>query len=717
LNASSKSTNLAVNKAGTSTAVAADKSPANYVTGETVTLTATVAAAAPGTGTATGTVTFYADGVPLGSGTLDEASPNTASVSATFNAADSPITITATYNGDTNYNSSSDTLASDLTVNQAATTTAVDSDKYSAVTGETVTLTATVTGSVTTTPTGTVEFFADGSSLGSVSVNASGVATLATSFAAADSPVSISATYSGDANYEDSSDTMTGTITVDQASTTVTITSDLVTDTVVGEPYTVGGTVTPTYANGPHTTAGTVEVTDDGTPVCKCTDTTLTWNIDHWDWSCSLTSTTAGSRTITATFDPTEPTSPPDPLLPGADVNYKTNKATDSHEVNQANTTTTVSSSVNPSVTGQEVTFTATVVSVAPGSGTPPDGTTVTFVVKDKNGSEITDSPYPAALSGGGGQASTTPITDLEASLSPYTVTATFDPSDTDPYGTSTSAAFTQNVNKATTTTAITGTALGTPTIVGVPYTVNGTVSVDSPGGGTPSTLPTTTGTVKVSDGTIADDVTSIPLTWSEDHWNWTCSFTSRTAGAKTLTATFSGDAKYQASSDTDSHTASKASTTVAFDDTTIAALAAATDVGESYTVSGTVTPVNAGGTHDTTGAVQVSDGTDTVTIPGTDLSWGTNDWTWTTDSLSPPGFISTTRCPTMERRYARARIRPSRGIPTTGIGAAISSQPPRARVTQRRRPSPRPTPATATTAATAIPTPTPIRSIRPARP
>ena len=377
LNASSKSTNLAVNKAGTSTAVAADKSPANYVTGETVTLTATVAAAAPGTGTATGTVTFYADGVPLGSGTLDEASPNTASVSATFNAADSPITITATYNGDTNYNSSSDTLASDLTVNQAATTTAVDSDKYSAVTGETVTLTATVTGSVTTTPTGTVEFFADGSSLGSVSVNASGVATLATSFAAADSPVSISATYSGDANYEDSSDTMTGTITVDQASTTVTITSDLVTDTVVGEPYTVGGTVTPTYANGPHTTAGTVEVTDDGTPVCKCTDTTLTWNIDHWDWSCSLASTTAGSRTITATYL--------------GDTNYSGSSDTDSHTVNKADTTTTVTSDINPSVTGEEVEFTATVAAAAPGSGTPTG--TVTFydgasIGQDNDGSD-----------------------------------------------------------------------------------------------------------------------------------------------------------------------------------------------------------------------------------------------------------------------------------------------------------------------------------------
>src|SRR5207253_7996640 len=45
--------------------------------------------------------------------------------------------------------------------------------------------------------------------------------------------------------------------------------------------------------------------------------------------------------------------------------------------VNQAGTTTAVSSSVNPSVFGQSVTFTATVSAVAPGAGTATG--TVTF--------------------------------------------------------------------------------------------------------------------------------------------------------------------------------------------------------------------------------------------------------------------------------------------------------------------------------------------------
>ena len=39
--------------------------------------------------------------------------------------------------------------------------------------------------------------------------------------------------------------------------------------------------------------------------------------------------------------------------------------------MNQATTTTTLASSANPSVSGQSVTFTATVAATAPGSGTP----------------------------------------------------------------------------------------------------------------------------------------------------------------------------------------------------------------------------------------------------------------------------------------------------------------------------------------------------------
>jgi len=629
---------LAVNKANTSTSVSPGVGP--FVTGQTVTFTATVSDDPAGTGVPTGTVTFYADGTPIAVDKSLSGDPAKATCTASFNAEDSTIEITATYNGDTNYKSSSGPMT--LTVNQAGTDTSVASDKTSAVTGETVTFTATVVDATSPSgsgiPTGTVEFFANSSSLGSVSV-VSGVATLDTSFDAADSTVSIDATYSGDANYVGSSGSLPEPITIDQASTTILITSDLSTATVVGEPYTVGGTVKPLYANGTHTTAGTVHVSD-GTDTC--TDTTLTWNIDHWDWSCSLTSMTAGSdKTITATFDPTEPTSPPDPMDPGADVNYETNKATLLHTVNQANTTTTVSSSVNPSVTGQGVTFTATISAVSPGAGTPANGTTVTFVVKDKNSLEITGSPFSPTLSGGAGQASTSSIANLEASGSSYTVTATFNPgalgeTGYDPnYGTSTSAEFTQNVNKATTTTVITGTSLGTNTDVGEQYTVRGEVAVDSPGGAIPPSPPETTGDVEVSDGTDTVTIPAADLTWHSNHWTWSTAdpdpFVSTTAGAKTLTATFLRDTDYQPSSDTDSHTVDKAGTTVAITGTDLDTVD--TVVGQSYEVKGTVTVTSLGTLPLTGGTVTVSDGTDSYSATP-DLSTGV----WSCAS-----FVSTT--------------------------------------------------------------------------
>jgi hypothetical protein len=78
----------------------------------------------------------------------------------------------------------------------------------------------------------------------------------------------------------------------------------------------------------------------------------------------TTSSLSVGSHAITAVY--------------GGDVNFTTSTSTAvSQGVNQANTTTALVSSLNPSVFGQSVTFTATVTAVAPGSGTPTG--TVTF--------------------------------------------------------------------------------------------------------------------------------------------------------------------------------------------------------------------------------------------------------------------------------------------------------------------------------------------------
>jgi hypothetical protein len=78
----------------------------------------------------------------------------------------------------------------------------------------------------------------------------------------------------------------------------------------------------------------------------------------------TITSLSAGTHSITAVYS--------------GDSNYNgsTSPAL-SQKVNKANTSTTVISSLNPSVRGQSMTFTATVTATTPGSGTPTG--TVTF--------------------------------------------------------------------------------------------------------------------------------------------------------------------------------------------------------------------------------------------------------------------------------------------------------------------------------------------------
>ena len=116
----------------------------------------------------------------------------------------------------------------------------------------------------------------------------------------------------------------------------------------VGESYQVSFTVRPYGVSG-ITPYGTMVVTDgDGN---SCTRIASSGDAPNgWGWFCNLTSTTAGSKTLTATFTPADP------------ATFGTlAKDTEPHLVSKAPTTTTISSSTNPSVFGHNVTFTATV--------------------------------------------------------------------------------------------------------------------------------------------------------------------------------------------------------------------------------------------------------------------------------------------------------------------------------------------------------------------
>jgi hypothetical protein len=185
-------TGLTVNKAATATAVT---SATPSVFGQSVTFTATVTAVAPGAGMPTGSVTFFDNGVSIGSGAV---SAGTATFSTSALAA-GIHPITATYSGDGNFTGSSTATAWQHTVSPAGTATSLVSSPNPSDPGQSVTFTATVT-STPGIPTGNVNFLDGATQIGSGALNAAGAATFSTS-ALASGNHSITAAYVGAPNY------------------------------------------------------------------------------------------------------------------------------------------------------------------------------------------------------------------------------------------------------------------------------------------------------------------------------------------------------------------------------------------------------------------------------------------------------------------------------------------------------------------------------------
>src|SRR5207244_6040996 len=159
--------------------------------GQSVTYTATVTSAA---GTPTGNVTFLDGTTGIGSGALNGS--GIATFSTTSLSLGSHI-ITARYENSQNYSTSTSSAVNQVVL--AASTTTLTSSANPSTLGQSVTLTATVT-SGSGTPTGSATFTIDGSNVGPVTLNASGVATFTTSTLTLGSHTVV-AQYSGDATF------------------------------------------------------------------------------------------------------------------------------------------------------------------------------------------------------------------------------------------------------------------------------------------------------------------------------------------------------------------------------------------------------------------------------------------------------------------------------------------------------------------------------------
>ena len=198
----------------------------------------------------------------------------------------------------------------------------------------------------------------------------------------------------------------------------------------------------------------------------------------------------------------------------------------------QIATTTSVASSVNPSVFGQDVQFTAT---VAPASGTGTPTGTVQFTVDGAN--------FGSAATMSGGSATSPTIGTL--TVGTHSVGATYRGDSAFSGG---SGSLTQTVNKADTTMVVSSS--GSPSVFRQSATFIATVSATAPGAGVPG------GSFQFAiDGS---DVGS-PVTISSG----SASLTTNTlgVGSHTVAATYSGDGSFNTSSGTFSQTVDKAGT------------------------------------------------------------------------------------------------------------------------------------------------------------
>ena len=196
--------------------------------------------------------------------------------------------------------------------------------------------------------------------------------------------------------------------------------------------------------------------------------------------------------------------------------------------VNQANTTTTVISSANPSSFGQAVTFTATVTPNSPGAGTPTG--TVTFLDGTTTlGSGTLDASGHATLT----------TSTLAAGAHTIKVTYGGDAN----FAASTSAALPQTVNSST--TANTATSLASnlnPSVFGQSVTFTATVTPTPTGAGTP------TGTVTFLDGTTTLGTGTLNASGQA---TFTTSTSTLAAGTHQITAAYGGDGNFAASTST----------------------------------------------------------------------------------------------------------------------------------------------------------------------
>ena len=333
--------------------------PSTGGVGRSFTLTATVAAQAPGYGLPTGTVTFFDGASSLGTGTLASSqAPSTSGCTATLTLTGGLTagthSLTAVYGGDTNFYASTSPVVTD-NIEAQATSTALATSLNPVLVNQSVTYTATVSTSSNTPAlaTGSVLFCDGGNLVATVPLStpaagstAAATAQFTTSYAAAGSHA-MTAVYLGDSTHSSSfSSVVTETVSSTKVTPSLSISSS-------ANPSIVGGAVTFTLTVNAGAT-GTLTL-DDGTTAIASGSPDATGKFVF-----TTSTLSAGTHPLTAVY--------------GGDANFNPKTSSVFTQTVLAAAGVTLTSSLNPALVGQAVTFSGSVASQT-GSTAVPTGT------------------------------------------------------------------------------------------------------------------------------------------------------------------------------------------------------------------------------------------------------------------------------------------------------------------------------------------------------
>jgi hypothetical protein len=525
-----------VNPAATTTTVTSSSNPSTF--GFNVTFTVNVSPQF--TGAPTGLVTLYDGSTALGSISLTNQNGQNFSLFTLSTLTAGAHSITAKYNGNSFFSVSTSGVLTQ-TVNLPATTTTLASSVNPSAYAQTLSLVAAVQPPGSGSATGTVTFLDGSTTLGTVTVSNNlaqlSVATLSVGLH------TLTAQYSGDSKFAAStSSPVMETINVSATTTTV---SPNISPSTFGQSVIFTAVVQPSAGGSP---TGTVTFFDGATSLGSSPVST---NIAQLTFS----NLSVGSHSITAKY--------------AGDGNFSAStSAAIMQTVNQASTTASVVSNLNPSAFGQSVTFTASIQSSA--SGTPTG--TITFY---DGGSSLGS----ANLSGNSAQ-----LTLPSLSLGSHSITAKYNGDSS--FASATSAALAQTVSQTTSSTTLVSSS--NPSSFGQPVTF--TASVQPAFGGT------LTGTVTFFDGGASLGSMNISGGAAQ------LTLSTLSLGSHSITAKYNGDSNFSASASASiSQSVSRAVTA-----TNVGSNADPSSYGQSVTFTATVT---SGYTGTPTGTVSFFDG------------------------------------------------------------------------------------------------------------